>query len=329
VQAFSQLPSLYRVGYRWRPKQDHEAVWYQEPALYRIGFLILPGIVGLAATQFNVLMNSVWATSLGVGAVSYLSYSFRLMQFPIGVFGVSLASATLPQVSTLFVQERFEELQTTLSRSLKQVFAINLPAAFGLIVVGIPLIQLLFEHGKFQAADTQGTFEALCAYSLGLPFYSGVKVLVPTCYALRKTQHAVISSVLSVGVTLMSGYLLKEPYGFQGLALSTSIAAAFNFGYLMLLLRKHLHLQELLRSSLLSFLISFGMASVLWMLQRGLVLSGMDYGAWHGALLILYRMLKVLILSFLGALLVYVLSLVLKHQEGIEMGRFILRKIKK
>ncbi|MCM0607138.1 MAG: murein biosynthesis integral membrane protein MurJ [Xanthomonadaceae bacterium] len=243
AQAFMQMPELYKVGYRWSKKTSNEPVWYREPALKRMMMLMVPGTMGLAATQINILVNSVLATSQGAGAVSWLNYSFRLMQFPIGVFGVSLASATLPAFSRAWVKKDYNEATGALTRSLRRVLAINLPAAAGLAFLGVPIIQLIFEHGKFTHEDTLSTAHALAAYAVGLAAYSSVKVFVPLFYALDNTRIPVISSVLSVVLNLILNLVFLKWIGFLGLPLSTSLTAIFNLAFLWIamkvVLRKH------------------------------------------------------------------------------------------
>ncbi len=192
IQAGCQLPSLYRKGYRWIPKRAQDPVWYSDPRLKRMLFMMVPGTVGLAATQVNILVNTVLATSQGPGAVSWLNYAFRLMQFPIGIFGVSIASATLPKVSQQWVRQDIAGVSATLVRSLRTVFAVNLPASAGLAFLGFPIIELIFQYGRFRPDDAKATAWALAMYAIGLTAYSAVKVLVPACYALGNTRVPVI-----------------------------------------------------------------------------------------------------------------------------------------
>ncbi len=238
VQALCQLPSLYRVNYRWDPNYRSEFRWYRDPGLKQMMLLIIPGMVGLGATQINVLVNTILASSQGTGAVSYLNYAFRLMQFPIGIFGVSLAQAALPRISSAWVDRNFVSINDTLTQSLKTIFLINFLAASGLAFLGEPIIRLLFEYGKFEAADTQATAIVLAAYSVGLVGYSAVKVFVPAFYALGRTQMAVLSSILSVALTVGFNLLMIEPLGYRGLALGTSLAAIFNALILAFLLKR-------------------------------------------------------------------------------------------
>ncbi len=243
VQAFCQLPSLYRVGYRWPVRVPGEVSWTTDPALRQMLALMIPGMVGLAATQINLLVNSILATSQGTGAVSWLSYAFRLLQFPIGIFGVSLAAASLPRVSKAWVREEYGDVTATITSALRQAFAINLPAAAGLAFLGVPIVALLFEYGQFTSADTSATALALAAYSVGLAFYSVVKILAPACYAMGNSRTPVISSLVSVLVTIvlnlaLVGWSGSGPIGFWGLALGTSIGALVNALQLLFAVRR-------------------------------------------------------------------------------------------
>jgi putative peptidoglycan lipid II flippase len=236
VQAFCQLPDLNRkrrIDLGPTPVPKATVSWRRDPDLSAMAALMVPGTVGLAATQTSILVNSILATSAGAGAVSWLNYAFRLMQFPIGVFGVSLAQATLPKVSQQWARGEFEAAGRTIERSLAHVFAINLPAAAGLAVLAEPLISLLFEHGKFTSADTAATAQALSAYALGLAAYSAVKVIAPTFYAFGSTRVPVIASLVGVAVTIVLNLLSVRWLGYWGLALGTSVGAYVNLAWLL------------------------------------------------------------------------------------------------
>jgi putative peptidoglycan lipid II flippase len=238
VQALCQLPTLYRVGYKWEKRQDQDPAWSQDPRLRTMMWMMVPGTIGLAATQVNLLVNTVLATTQGPGAVSWLNYAFRLMQFPIGIFGVSLASATLPRISYQWARNDIRGVRDTLNHSLRSVFAINLPASAGLAFLGYPIIEMIFQYGRFQKEDTRATAAALAMYSIGLTAYSAVKVLVPACYALGNTRLPVLSSVLAVIMTISLNLMMVKPFGFQGLALGTSLAAILNSLFLLCVIRK-------------------------------------------------------------------------------------------
>ncbi|MBU6154870.1 MAG: murein biosynthesis integral membrane protein MurJ [Bdellovibrionales bacterium] len=240
VQALIQWPVLRGVGFRpvWRKPFSGSAL--SDPGLRSMMFLMVPGTVGLAATQINILVNSVFATSVGEGAVSWLNYSFRLMQFPIGIFGVSLATATLPAFSRYWSAGEYSAASDALGTSIKRVFAINFPASAGLGFLGVPIIGLIFEHGRFHPSDTVATAEALAAYAVGLTAYSVVKVLVPVCYAIGETRFAVFSSFFSVVSNLLFNLLFVKQLGFVGLAFGTSITAILNSALLWILISRKL-----------------------------------------------------------------------------------------
>jgi putative peptidoglycan lipid II flippase len=331
VQAFCQLPSLYRVGYRWQPAAPGDPPWHKDPALRRMLALMIPGTIGLAATQINVLVNSVLATSQGPGAVSWLNYAFRLMQFPIGIFGVSLAAATLPRVSRLWVDRDAAGVRETLERSLRHVFAINLPASAGLAFLGPAIVELLFQYGRFGIADTRATAAALAAYAVGLTAYSAVKVLVPACYALGNTRVAVVSSALSVFFTVTLNLLMIRPFGYVGLALATSVAAILNAGFLLASIR------GLLRKAGGSFPLLPLVRSFAGHLGAALIMGAatrLAYDAWiqpipDGDFAPLARSLKVSAGVACGMALTWLIARLAGLDETLEILRMIAEKLKK
>jgi putative peptidoglycan lipid II flippase len=201
-------------------------------------FLLIPGTVGLAATQLGILINSIYATSAGAGAVSWLNYASRLMQFPLGIFGVSLAVATLPAFSRKLAEGNPQGASSELLSSLKMCFCVNGPASAGLMVVGLPIIQLLFQHGAFKEFDALQTSQAVFWYALSLPGYSVVKILVPIFYALGNTRVPVGFSFLAVGLNAALNHLLLEVwhYPFWSLAAATSASSTLNASFLLLIL---------------------------------------------------------------------------------------------
>jgi putative peptidoglycan lipid II flippase len=249
VQAFCQLPVLYKKNYVYPKNLAVKTSWAKDPALRKMLWLMIPGTIGLGATQINLLVNTMLATEQGTGAVSWLNYAFRLMQFPIGLFGVSLASATLPKISELKASADFSGFSNTLTKSLRLALAINLLAASSLAFLGRPMIELLFQYGRFHPGDTLATAQALAAYSLGLVCYSAVKMMVPACYALGNTRVPVISSVLSVIFTIILNLAMVSRYGFIGLALGTSLAAILNSVFLYVAIQRLLKPQEVFLNS--------------------------------------------------------------------------------
>lgn len=234
-QVAIQWPSLRREGFHY------QAIF--EPSdrgLREIVVLMGPGTIGMAATQVNIFVNTLLATSQGTGAVSWLTYAFRLMYLPIGLFGVSIATAVLPAVSRHAAVDDLAAIRTTVSRGLAMMLMLNVPATLGLVVLARPIVELLFEHGRFTPADTTATAAALQFYAVGLIGYSAARIISPTFYALRQSRVAVAVSLGTIAANVALSVSLVAAIGFRGLALATSLAALLNGGLLVLLLRRRL-----------------------------------------------------------------------------------------
>ncbi len=238
AQLALQWPSLRREGFRYRPALD-----WRDKGLRRVLLLMGPGTIGLAATQVNLFVNTVLATNEGTGAVSWLSYAFRIMYLPIGLFGISIATATLPAVSRQAAAVAGEDraaIRSTVANSLSLMATLNLPATVGLVILAKPIVQVIFERGAFLPFDTLATAAALQFYALGLVGYSVVRITSPTFYALGQPMTPLTVSVATMAVNIALNLLLVQAMGYRGLALGTSIAALFNAVTLMILLRGRL-----------------------------------------------------------------------------------------
>ena len=232
-QIVLQWPLLRREGFRYQP-----IVSFRDPELREVLKLMVPGAIGLGAVQINVLVNTYLASSQEPGAVSWLGYAFRLMYLPIGLFGVSIATASLPDISRHAVSSDFAAIRDAVSRGLRMILMLNLPATLGLIVLAEPIVSLLYERRRFGPSDTLATAAALMFYAPGLLGYSAVKIASPTFYSLRDSRTPVIVSVLSVAVNLgLNLTFVRTGLGYAGLALGTALAALFNAGMLLWLLR--------------------------------------------------------------------------------------------
>ena len=230
-----QWPLLRQEGFAYRPFLD----WNQD-ALRRVLLLMGPGTIGLAATQMNVFVNTVLATQQGTGAVSWLNYAFRLMYLPTGLFGVSIATATAPAVSRHAAQHNDAAVRSTLAEGLSLMLVLNVPATVGLIALSHPIVRVIFERRAFLPSDTFATAAALQYYAVGLLGYSIVRIAAPTFYALGDSRTPVQISVAAVLVNAVLNVVLARLFGYRGLALGTSIAALFNAGSLLWLLRRRL-----------------------------------------------------------------------------------------
>ncbi|MDQ3684476.1 MAG: murein biosynthesis integral membrane protein MurJ [Acidobacteriota bacterium] len=239
MQFLIQVPSLRRVGFRFRP-----LISFTHPGVRQVMRLMGPAVIGTAAVQINVLINTFYASNIE-GGVSWLSYAFRLMQFPIGVFGVAIGTATLPTISRFAARGDIAGFRATLSSSLGLVFLLTIPSACGLIVLGRPIISLIYEHGVFSAGDTEMVAVALSAYSIGLVGYAAIRVLSPAFYALNDARTPMAISLVSIAVNAIAsfffrGWLTPYGYGHAGLALSTSCVALVNFFALIILMRRRI-----------------------------------------------------------------------------------------
>ena len=266
-QAAVQWPALRREGFRYRAVFD-----WRDPESRQVLLLMGPGTLGIAATQVNVFINTLLATSEGTGAVSWLTYAFRLIYLPIGLFGVSIATAVLPAVSRHAAIDDFVRVRDTLSRGVSLMLMLSVPATLGLIVLATPIVQLLFQHGRFLPADTTSTAAALRFYAVGLIGYSTARIASPAFYALRQSRVPAIVSICTIAANIVLSLALARTLGFRGLALGTSLAALANGALLMLLLRQRLDgigggrlavaFAKILAASLV-------MTAVVWAVQQG------------------------------------------------------------
>ncbi|HJR58839.1 MAG TPA: murein biosynthesis integral membrane protein MurJ [Vicinamibacterales bacterium] len=231
-QILIQWPSLRREGFRYQP-----IVSFRDPAMLEILRLMAPATLGLAAVQINVFVNTHLATGQEQGAVSWLQFAFRLMYLPIGIFGVSIATASLPDIARHAAADDMRSIRMAVSRGLRMMLMLNVPATIGLMVLAEPIVALIFEREAFNAYDTTATAAALLFYAPGLLGYSAVKIASPTFYSLRDSRTPVVVSVLSIGANLAINLVLVRVMGYRGLALGTAIAAIFNAVVLLWLLR--------------------------------------------------------------------------------------------
>ncbi len=231
MQLLIQLPCMKKEGFKIKPLLD-----LRDPGLIKIGRLIVPAIIGLSATQINIFVNTNFASRCAEGSVAWLNYAFRLMQFPIGLFGVALSVATLPMVARQAARGASRELGQILVSSLILAFAMTLPAAAGLWLLAEPIIGLIFRHGHFTEFDTVMTAQALQFYAVGLMAYSAVKIIVPVYYALDDTRWPVIGSFLTVGANIVIILFTLDRFQHRAIALSTSATIIFNFLFLAVIL---------------------------------------------------------------------------------------------
>ncbi|MCX7886549.1 MAG: murein biosynthesis integral membrane protein MurJ [Verrucomicrobiae bacterium] len=248
LQFLIQVPCLRRVGYRYQRVLD-----WRDPDFRRIVTMLGPSVIGAAAVQINIFVNN-WFASVENGAVTWLNCAFRLMQFPIGLFGVALATATLPAVSALAARNDMVKFRETLTRSIRLAVFLSLPSACGLAVLAEPIISVIYQHGRFDAFATAQTARCLQMFAVGLAGYAALKVLVPAFYAFGDSRTPARVALFSILVNAGLCWLLawKLGLGAKGLALSTALVALANLAQLFWHMRKRLQQIEgriLLRSA--------------------------------------------------------------------------------
>src|SRR6202795_4844765 len=237
LQLAVQLPSLARLGYRFRP----DFRW-RDAGVKAILLLMGPSVIAASTTQFNVLINSMFASTLGDGPIFWLSIAFRLMQLPLGLFGVALGTVTLPLLSRLVVAGQITGFRAELARAMRLALLLTIPSTVGLIMLAEPIISVLYQHGKFTAYQAAQAAGALRFYAIGLAGYAALKVLVNAFYALDRRKTPMLVSFLAVGLNLLFNWVFtfRLHWGHLGLAFSTGCVATTNFVVLYVLMYRQL-----------------------------------------------------------------------------------------
>ena len=227
TQFVMQLPGIRKRGllFQWRFNPGH-------PGVRKIGALIIPSLLGLSVVQINITVSTILA-SYFPGGPTYLFYGMRLIQFPLGIFGVALATAILPTLSDQASRGALDELRDTLGFGLRMIGFMILPAMIGIIFLRGPIVHLLFEHGAFSAADTQATAAAVLAYAIGLWAFAGIRIIVTAFYSLQDTKTPAFAAVAAMLVNIILALLLMQPLEHAGLALATALSAMVNIGVLI------------------------------------------------------------------------------------------------
>ncbi|MGB2661560.1 MAG: murein biosynthesis integral membrane protein MurJ [Candidatus Omnitrophota bacterium] len=256
-QVLMQIRPLYARGFRLK-----KGFQLAHPIAKRIGKLLLPRMIGTTVYQLSVLIDTVLASLawiVGAGGVAALYYSNRLVQLPLAIFGISLATAALPKMSKEVASNDIEKLKDTVSFSLKTVFTVMVPATAGLMILAGPIVRILFQRGEFTSYSTTITTSALFFYTFGLFAYAGIKILVNTYYSMGDTKTPVKTASVSLIVNLVLNLILMWPLKVGGLALATSIAATLNFIVLYVILVKRIG--DIGTSSILSSLAKIAAAT--------------------------------------------------------------------
>lgn len=230
-----QLPFLWRNGIpirlHWEPRH---------PGVRRVEGLMAPSIIGLAVTQINVLVDTIVASFLEEGTVSYLYYADRLLEFPMGIFAIAVATAVLPSMSEKAAKNEMDGVKDTFSYAMRLTLFLTIPAMVGLIALGVPIISILFQRGIFTYQTTIETSQALYGFALGLPAFACVRIIVPVFYALQDTKTPVKVAFIAMLTNITCDLIFMYPLRQFGLSLATTLAATVNSMILAYMLRKRI-----------------------------------------------------------------------------------------
>lgn len=265
LQWLIQVPALLMKGWRW-----YRTAPYWHPALHRIAFMSLPVIISASACQINTLIISLLAAKLPGGSVSYLYYADRLIEFPLGLFSAAAAIAVLPSMTRSVSSQHYHNLTKTFEFSITLLLFLILPAMFGLMVMSEPIIQLLFQRGEFTPEAVRETSKALMAFCIGLWAVAGVRIMLSLFYSFQETKIPMICAVISIGVNVLLAFILIEPWGHSGLALSVSIASIVNFLLLISALQKQIKgisWKKIGKCTCKTMICSLIMAAIVWQLK--------------------------------------------------------------
>jgi len=322
LQVVLQLPWVFKEGLRIFPQWEPS-----HPALKRIGLLMLPAIFGSAVYQVNQFIGTLLASFLPEGSVSWLYYADRLVQFPLGIFAIAVSTAALPSLSSQAAKKDLAQFGDTLNYALRLVFFITLPSMAGLIVLGDPIIRLLFERGAFGSYSTRMTHYALIFYVVGLWAFSGIRVMVSGFYALQDTKTPVKIAVVAVMANLILSLCLAfmTPLRHGGLALALSVASSLQFSLLVFFLEKKVRVTEL-RSVLTSVLKSSFAAAIMgltvYFSQTLWLKPASGIGIWS-------MMMRLAGLLLIGVVVYFVVAWLLRCRELKSIGKMLLPMLKK
>jgi len=227
-QLLVQVPTLRGVGLLIAPSGE-----LGHPALGRVARLLVPAVFGLAAVQVMVFVNTLLASLLPAGSISFLYYADRVMEFPLGVFGIALASASLPAMSRQAAAGDTRGVADTVNFALRLAAYVSVPATVGLVVLSVPITRVLFERGRFGPADTEATAAALIWYALGLVGFAGARIAAQAFYAIAEPGTAVKLGVVAIGANLVAAVALMGPMGHAGLAAASAAGAYVNLAGLL------------------------------------------------------------------------------------------------
>jgi putative peptidoglycan lipid II flippase len=284
AQLVFQVPFLWQIGLLPRPR-----IAFRDDGVRRVLKLMVPALFGVSVTQIGLLLNTLLASFLVTGSITWLYYGDRLMEFPLGILGVALGTVILPKLSQRHAEQSPEEFSRTLDWALRWVLLLGVPSAVGLLVLAGPMMAALFHSGEFTGEDVNMAARALMAYALGLTGFMGIKVLAPGFYARLDMKTPVKIAVIAMGANVAFSLILMFPLGHTGLALATTISASVNAGLLLRgLLRDNIYRPKAGWTALLARSLSacLTMGLIVWW-GRGETAQWLDMGTWERILRLL------------------------------------------
>ncbi len=287
----------------------------------RILLLMGPALLGIGVYQLNIFVTLRFASHLPQGSITYLYYAGRLMELPLGVFGVAIAQAVLPALSTMVVSKDMDGFRSSLSFALRLVNFVNIPAMVGLFVLSIPIIDLLFVRGRFSSQDGLLTSYALSFYALGIVPVAASRIVVAVFYSLKDTKTPLIGALITFAVNIVACLLLVGPLGHGGLALATTLSSLVNLIFLGYMLRLRVGGFEL------ASIFSSGIRSSIAALLMAIVLYLSIYWLQFGALTLALKVISLIGIIAIGAVVYMVASYILKVPEQAILKEILLGKL--
>ncbi|MGF1685586.1 murein biosynthesis integral membrane protein MurJ [Photobacterium japonica] len=240
IQFLFQIPFLYKEGMLVKPKWG-----WRDPGVVKIRTLMIPALFGVSVSQINLLLDTFIASFLATGSISWLYYSDRLLEFPLGLFGIAIATVILPALSRKHVDQNAEHFAQTMDWGVRMVLLLGLPAMLGLMVLAKPMLMVLFMRGEFTPMDVENASLSLLAYASGLLNFMLIKVLAPGYYARQDTKTPVKYGIIAMSTNMVFNAIFAYFYGYVGLAMATALSALVNAG----LLYRGLHIGGVYRIS--------------------------------------------------------------------------------
>jgi putative peptidoglycan lipid II flippase len=316
AQGLLLLPLIFAKGFRLKTFALHH------PQAKKITTLLIPRAIGAGVHHLNIIIDNVMASFswiVGQGSIAIIYYAYRLIQFPMAIFGISLAQASLPTMSYYVANKDMAKLKETLLFSLRGLFTLIVPSSIGLIVLSGPIVRLLFQRGEFSEASAALTCSVLSFYALGLIAYAGVKNLVNCFYALQDTRTPLKIAFYSLLVNTGLNLLFMFPFKVSGLALATSLASFFNFFLLFIVLEKRIG--NLNIASLLNCFWRVLLASLIMAVVIIATVDKINFGPG-----VFFQGLSLTLTIFIASLTYFIAGLLLGVKELAKFTKWILKR---